>query len=88
MSPEICNMSESTLSDYVTWVAKQKTLDNAQLLKDDGIELYTIGLGDADVTMLQAMATDLDHAFFANSSSELQGIFQQIANKLKLVLVS
>lgn len=80
--------TKSQLKPYVTAVSKQKTLDNAEALKSDGIEIYTIRYGAADVTMMQTMATDLDHAFSATNSSELQGIFQEIANKLKLVLVS
>ena len=72
----------------MTAVSRQKALDNAEALKGDGIEIFTIGLGAADVTVMQTMATDAEHAFFANSSSEIQGIFQEIANKLKLILVS
>ncbi len=78
----------SQLQPYVTAVSRQKAIDNMEDLKGDGIEVYTIGLGDADENLLKSMATDHDHAFFANSSAELQGIFQEIANELKLILVS
>ncbi len=84
--------ARSPLDDYVRWVAQQKTRDNAQALKDDGIELYTIGLatsaGSADREFMKELATDEDHAKFANSEDELEAIFQEIANQLKLVLVS
>ncbi len=80
--------SQSQLQPYVTAVSRQKALDNAADLKADGIEVYAIGLGAADRTIMQAIATDLDHEFFANTSGDLQGIFQEIANKLKLILVS
>ncbi len=87
--PEECNIGVgSPLKDYVEWVARQKTFDHATALKTAGIELYTIGLGDADEDFMKSLATDDDHAFFANSSAELAGIFQEIANKLKLILVS
>ncbi len=82
----------SPLDDYVRWVAQEKTRKHAQLLKDAGIELYTIGLattaGSADELFMKSLATDADHAKFANSEDELEGIFQEIANQLKLVLVS
>ena len=63
-------------------------IDHATELKTFGIEIYTIGLGDIDQGFLTTLATDAGHAFFANDSSELEGIFQEIANKLKLILVS
>ena len=80
------------LHDYVRWVAQEKAKNNAQALKDDGIELWTIGLataaGSADEAFMKSLATDDDHAKFANSEDELEGIFQEIANQLKLILVS
>ena len=78
--------------DYVGWVAKEKSKKHAQDLKDMGIEIYTIGLdidsGGADETFMKGLATDPDHAFFVTDQSELQGIFQTIANRIKLILVS
>ena len=80
------------LHDYVRWVAAEKTRNHAQALKDAGIEVYTIGLAitanGADEAFMKSLATDDNHAKFANSQSELDGIFQEIANELKLVLVS
>lgn len=80
------------LDDYVRWVAQEKAKDHAQDLKDMGIEIYTIGLditaGGADETFMKGLATDPDHAFFVTDQSELQGIFQTIANRIKLILVS
>ena len=81
-------LTRSQLQPYVTAVSRQKAVDNAALLKGDGIEVYAIGLGAADRGIMQAIATDLDHEFFANTSGDLQGIFQEIANQLKLILVS
>ena len=80
------------LHNYVRWVAAEKTRNHAQALKDAGIEVYTIGLniatGGADQAFMESLATDAEHAKFADSESELEGIFQEIANQLKLVLVS
>lgn len=80
------------LDNYVRWVAAEKTRNHAQALKDAGIEVYTIGLAitpsGADEAFMKSLATDDDHAKFADSASDLDGIFQEIANQLKLVLVS
>jgi hypothetical protein len=76
------------LVDYTIWLTRQMAIDHASELKGMGITLYTIGLGAIDQTFLETLATDTDHAFFANDPSELEGIFQTIANQLKLILVS
>lgn len=80
--------TSSQLAPYVTAVARQMAIDNAQLIKDQGIEIYTIGLGNVDQSLLETMSSGPDFAYYTTSSSELAGIFQQIANILKLVLVS
>lgn len=93
---EQCNIDggngDAPLDDYVRWVAQAKALKHAQDLKDAGIEIYTIGLdvtaGGADQAFMEALATDADHAHFATNTGQLQGIFQDIANRLKLVLIS
>jgi hypothetical protein len=63
-------------------------IDNAQAIKNNGIEIYTIGLGDVDPNFLGALSSGSAFAYYTPDSSELAGIFQQIANILKLVLVS
>lgn len=75
-------------ADWETWALRQMAIDHAAELKAQGIAVYTIGLGSIDQTFLETLATDLDHAKFANSSSELNAIFQEIANELKLILIS
>ncbi|MDR4496211.1 MAG: VWA domain-containing protein [Nitrospirales bacterium] len=80
--------TNSQLAPYVTAVARQMAIDNAQLIKDQGIDIYTIGLGNVDPALLQTLSSGPDFAYYTTDSSELAGIFQQIANILKLVLVS
>jgi len=87
-SYEACNIQQSDWDDYMNWLTRKMAIDHATELKTFGIEIYTIGLGDIDQGFLTTLATDTDHTFFANDSSELEGIFQEIANRLKLVLVS
>ncbi len=90
-SDPYCNNSISPtgdLLDYTNWLVKQMAIDHAAELKAMGIVVYTIGLGDVDQGFLETLATDTAHAYFANDPSEIEGIFQAIANELKLILVS
>ena len=79
---------DGDFATYENWLVQQMAIDHAAELKAMGIEIYTIGLGAIDPVFLTTLATDVDHTFFANDPSELEGIFQEIANKLKLILVS
>jgi Flp pilus assembly protein TadG len=89
LDPETCYMSHpDPLYDYATWVIKQKALDNAQAIKDRGVEIYTIGLGNVDQTYLEQLSSGPEFSYYTTDPAELAGIFQQIANILKLVLVS
>ena len=89
LDPETCYISHpDPLYDYATWVIKQKAIDNAQALKDRDIEIYTIGLGNVDPTYLEQLSSGPEFAYYTTDPAELAGIFQQIANILKLVLVS
>ncbi|MEX0829443.1 MAG: VWA domain-containing protein [Nitrospirales bacterium] len=89
MDPETCYMTDpNPLYAYATWVIKQKALDNAQAIKDQGIEIYTIGLGNVDQNYLEQLSSGPEFSYYTTDPAELAGIFQQIANILKLVLVS
>jgi len=89
LDPEQCYINENNpLSFYTNWLYKQKALDNAQALKDRGIEIYTIGLGNVDQTYLEQLSSGSEFSYYTTDPAELAGIFQQIANILKLVLVS
>lgn len=88
-SPPACTGEEPPgIVGYTQWLVQQMAIDHASQLKTNGIDVYTIGLGSVNQTFLATLATDSEHAFFANDPSELEGIFQEIANKLKLILVS
>ncbi|MCA9462887.1 MAG: VWA domain-containing protein [Nitrospira sp.] len=76
------------LFDYHAWLNKKMALDNAQALKDQGIEIYTIGLGNVDQNYLEQLSSGNGFSYYTTDPNELAGIFQQIANILKLVLVS
>jgi hypothetical protein len=63
-------------------------IDHAAALKAQGIEIYTIGLGDVDQTYLETISSGPKFAYYTSDPNELEGIFQTIANILKLVLTS
>jgi hypothetical protein len=83
-----CNIPGGPLAGYLTYLAKQMAIDNAAAIKTQGIEIYTIGLGDVDPAFLGTLSSGSAFAYYTPDSSELEGIFQQIANILKLVLIS
>ncbi|MEO8325049.1 MAG: VWA domain-containing protein [Nitrospirota bacterium] len=83
-----CNISQTALAGYLTHLATQMAIDNASAIKAKGIEIYTIGLGNIDQAFLATLSSGSAFAYYTPDSSELEGIFQQIANILKLVLIS
>jgi len=83
-----CNIPGAPLAGYLTYLATQMALDNATAIKGQGIEIYTIGLGAVDPVFLGNLSSGPNFAYYTPDSSELAGIFQQIANILKLVLIS
>ena len=72
----------------MNYLVRQMAVDNAQTLKDNDIEIYTIGLGNVDQNFLESLSSGPEFSYYTTDPSELAGIFQQIANILKLVLVS
>ena len=89
LDSELCNMGNPTpLGDYVNYLVRQMAIDNAQAIKNNGIEIYTIGLGNVDQNFLNSLSSGPKFSYYTPDSSELAGIFQQIANILKLVLIS
>jgi hypothetical protein len=89
MDPETCNMSNpAPLGDYMNYLVRQMAIDNAQTIKGNDIEIYTIGLGNVDQNFLESLSSGPEFAYYTTDPGELAGIFQQIANILKLVLVS
>jgi Mg-chelatase subunit ChlD len=53
-----------------------------------GIEVFAIGLGsDADVGVLQRMASDAAHYYYSPTASDLQAIYVQIAGRTKAAVL-
>ena len=89
MDPEECQMSNpDPFGDYANWLVRQMAIDHAAALKAQGIEIYTIGLGDVDQTYLETISSGPNFSYYTSDPNELEGIFQTIANTLKLVLTS
>jgi Flp pilus assembly protein TadG len=89
LDSELCDMGNPTpLGDYVNYLVRQMAIDNAQAIKNTGIEIYTIGLGNLDPAFLESLSSGPQFSYYTTDPSELAGIFQQIANILKLVLIS
>ena len=89
MDPETCFMSNpDPLGDYMNYLVRQMAIDNAQTIKDNDIEIYTIGLGNVDQNFLESLSSGPEFSYYTTDPAQLAGIFQQIANILKLVLVS
>lgn len=62
---------------------KTYALESAKLARQDGISVYTIGLGkDVDANFLKALATTTAEAYFVPSTRELNNIYKQIATKI------
>lgn len=58
-------------------------LEVANLARQDGISIYTIGLGkDINTNLLRTLATTTTEAYFAPSAEELKSIYEQIAIKI------
>ena len=75
------------LHDHVCDLATTFALQHAQELKDEGVTIYAIGLGDADTRFLGQIASSPSLVYYAPSSDQLQAIFQRIAQEIKLRLV-
>ena len=87
-NPEECNLPADLLTAYVDKVSREMALEHAQELKAQELEIFTIGLGEVDKDFLKTISSGAGYAFFANDPDELTGIFHEIANKIKLVLIS
>jgi hypothetical protein len=68
-------------------IANQLALNHAAELKAKNIVIYTIGLGNIDAPFMQAIASGPSLYYRAPTSSQLQAIFQQVAQEIKLRLV-
>ncbi len=79
--------SASAMGGYVIQTAQNMALAEAALLKADNIKVYAIGFGTIDTSFLSQISSGSEFFFPAASSSEVEGILQIIANRLKLRLL-
>ena len=88
-APTACSIPYKTaLAAQVCNLASSHALARAQALKDRGIVVYAIGLGQANPQFLNALATSPDQAYYAPTSDQLRSIFQKIAKEIKLRMVA
>ncbi|MGB0911623.1 MAG: VWA domain-containing protein [Nitrospirales bacterium] len=85
--PQQCGLDSGHIGNYVKQTAKSLAMARAQLLKSKGVKIYTIGLGDVDQAFLGGISSGEGFQYYTPSSDELQGLFQKIANDLKLRLI-
>ncbi len=72
--------------------ARQYALDNAQLAKDAGITIYTIGFGDffleigevldRDVDLVKELATAPEYSYIAPTLQQLDEVYTEIAEEI------
>jgi uncharacterized protein YegL len=74
------------LGTQFCYIANQLAINHAAELKAKNIVIYTIGLGNIDAPFMQAIANP-NLYYRAPTSSQLQAIFQQVAQEIKLRLV-
>lgn len=86
--PEHCGIPPQTaLAGHVCLLASAYALDHAQELKDKDIVIFAIGIGGVNPAFLEQLATSPEQVYYAPNSSELQALFQKVAQEIKLRLV-
>lgn len=61
----------------------ENAVTTAKQLAEDGIEVYSIGLGDnVDADFIRQIASDQSNAYFAPNSADLQSIYAEITSSL------
>ncbi len=85
--PLQCGLDTEDLGNYVKQTAKSLSIARAEALKEIGVKIYTIGLGSVDQSFLAQISSGEDFQYYTPNSEELQNLFQQIANDLKLRLI-
>jgi Flp pilus assembly protein TadG len=87
-APDACGIPQGALHNHLCEVAAGLAVDHAQVMKDAGVTVLTIGLGDNIHTdFLGALASGPDMVYMAPSSADLLTIFQKVAQDIKLRLV-
>lgn len=86
--PDACGIPEPTLHNHLCSVAEALAVDHAKAMKDEGVTVFTIGLGARiNSGFLEAVASGPDQVYMVPTSSDLQAIFQKVARDIKLRLV-
>ena len=85
--PLACDINWSNMKNYAEAITKQMAIDHAQELKDNGIKIYTIGLGGVDQNFLAQISSGQAFQYYTPDSNQLEELFQQIATNIKLRLV-
>ena len=84
----VLNTAYGPLPTYSCSVARSLAVDQAQILKNRNVKIYTIGLGTSiDRTFLSQVASGPAFEYYAPTSSDLLAIFNLIAKDIKLRLV-
>jgi hypothetical protein len=86
-SPMATCIPSGALGRQFCTITNQLALNHAAELKAKNIVIYTIGLGNIDAPFMQAISSGTGFYFRAPNSSQLQAIFQQVAQEIKLRLV-
>jgi len=82
------NTTHGPLPTYVCTTGRSLAIDQAQILKNRFVKIYTIGLGTSiDRTFLSQIASGSTFEYYAPTSNQLQAIFNAIAKDIKLRLV-
>ncbi len=87
-SSDECDIPRSKMQAYVEEVGQEMAIDHAQELKENGIKIYTIGLGNVNKNFLAAIASGESFALYTTDRDELNDLFQRVAKEIKLRLVS
>jgi Mg-chelatase subunit ChlD len=89
-NPTSCRRTTSQLSflaHYICSTARAMAKAHAQELKDEGVKIYTIGLGDIDQDFLGDIASGAGYEYYTPDSGDLQALFNAVAKEIKLRLV-
>jgi hypothetical protein len=87
---EHCSIPMNRLLPHFCDLTRQLALRNAQTLKDSGILIYVIGLGNAgqiNQNFLTSLSSGAQFTYIAPTPADLATVFNQIARAIRLRLV-
>ena len=87
-APDAYRIPTGPMHDQVCVLASSLAVLHAQELKDAGVTVFAIGLGNKiNGGFLDAVATSPDQVYMAPTSADLQALFTKVAQEIKLRLV-